>query len=72
MVMKEDMATVERRKQILTLLSENEQVYVNELSTRFNVTEVTIRNDLKRLQKQDLLIRFRGGASLSRNMRCRD
>jgi len=27
------------------------------LSTRFKVTEKTIRNDLKRLQKQDLQIR---------------
>jgi DeoR family transcriptional regulator of aga operon len=60
--------TVERRKQILKLLSDEEQVYVNDLSTRFNVTEVTIRNDLDRLEKQNLLIRVRGGAIVSRNV----
>jgi DeoR/GlpR family transcriptional regulator of sugar metabolism len=68
MVVKEYQDTLERRKHILMLLSAKEQVYVRELSTRFNVTEVTIGNDLKRLQKQDFLIRFRCGANLSRNM----
>ncbi|HEA23184.1 hypothetical protein LCGC14_0783110 [marine sediment metagenome] len=55
-------STVERRKTILTLLSENGQVFVHELSKQFNVSEVTIRNDLDLFESKKLLIRARGGA----------
>jgi len=54
--------TVERRAKILQLLSANNQVFVNELSNEFSVSEVTIRNDLEQLESKKLLIRARGGA----------
>lgn len=54
--------TVERRAKILQLLSDNNKVFVNELSNEFGVSEVTIRNDLEQLEIKKLLIRARGGA----------
>lgn len=55
-------STVSRRNEILNLISENGQVYVDELSEQFKVSEVTIRNDLDQLEQKNLLIRARGGA----------
>jgi DeoR family transcriptional regulator of aga operon len=55
-------STVSRRKDILNLLSEKGEVLVNELSQMFNVSEVTIRNDLDQLEQKNTLIRARGGA----------
>ncbi len=55
-------STVDRRKKILNLLEEKGQVYVDELSKSFNVSVVTIRNDLDQLESKNLLIRARGGA----------
>ena len=54
--------TVERRANILQLLSLNNQIFVSELSKTFGVSEVTIRNDLEQLESKKLLIRARGGA----------
>lgn len=54
--------TVDRRMKILKKLSVNDQVFVNELSKEFGVSEVTIRNDLEQLESKQLLIRARGGA----------
>lgn len=54
--------TVERRKKILNILNENGQVFVHDLSSMFNVSEVTIRNDLELFESKKLLIRSRGGA----------
>ena len=54
--------TVDRRMKILKKLSVNDQVFVNELSKEFGVSEVTIRNDLEQLESKHLLIRARGGA----------
>jgi DeoR family transcriptional regulator, aga operon transcriptional repressor len=54
--------TVERRAKILQILSDNNQIFVNELSKQFAVSEVTIRNDLEQLESKKLLIRARGGA----------
>jgi DeoR family transcriptional regulator, aga operon transcriptional repressor len=54
--------TVDRRMKILKKLSIHDQVYVNELSKEFGVSEVTIRNDLEQLESKHLLIRARGGA----------
>ncbi|MBN2347977.1 MAG: DeoR/GlpR transcriptional regulator [Bacteroidales bacterium] len=56
--------TVERRKSIINLLSEAGQVIVTDLSNRFKVSEVTIRNDLEQLEQKNLLIRARGGAMI--------
>ena len=55
-------STVSRRKEILQILSEKGQVFVEELSENFKVSEVTIRNDLDQLEKKSMLIRARGGA----------
>ncbi len=55
-------STVERRKKILHLINQNGQVFVHELSAEFEVSEVTIRNDLEQLEQKNLLIRARGGA----------
>lgn len=60
--MKNRKTTVVRRKQILQKLSEEGEVYVDALSKEFEVSEVTIRNDLDQLEKKRLLIRARGGA----------
>lgn len=54
--------TAYRRSQILEFLESNGLVNVNELSKIFNVSEVTIRNDLANLEKNRLLVRAHGGA----------
>lgn len=54
--------TVSRRNDILDLINLNGQIYVDELSEKFGVSEVTIRNDLDQLEQKKLLIRARGGA----------
>ncbi|VAW23211.1 Transcriptional repressor of aga operon [hydrothermal vent metagenome] len=55
-------STVSRRAKILEELESKGQVVVNELSEMFKISEVTIRNDLAHLEKQNMLIRARGGA----------
>ncbi|RYY14848.1 MAG: DeoR/GlpR transcriptional regulator [Chitinophagaceae bacterium] len=55
-------STVSRRVHILELLNRNGQVDVGSLSRELNVSEVTIRNDLTRLEQKNLLIKARGGA----------
>ena len=59
---KELKTTVERRMSIMNKLTDNAEIYVHELSKEFGVSEVTIRNDLKNLEKKKILIRARGGA----------
>ena len=55
-------STVSRRARILEELETKGQVIVSELSKEFKISEVTIRNDLTQLEKQNMLIRARGGA----------
>lgn len=55
-------STVSRRARILEELEAKGQVSVSELSKMFKISEVTIRNDLAHLEKQNMLIRARGGA----------
>jgi DeoR family transcriptional regulator of aga operon len=55
-------STVTRRAKILEELDAKGQVTVSELSAKFNISAVTIRNDLAHLEKQNMLIRARGGA----------
>ncbi len=52
----------ERRQAILAALEEAGQLSVVDLSARFDVSEVTIRQDLQALSDQGLLQRTRGGA----------
>lgn len=55
-------STVSRRARIIEELELKAEVSVSELSKMFNISEVTIRNDLVHLEKQNMLIRARGGA----------
>jgi DeoR family transcriptional regulator of aga operon len=54
--------TVSRRKKILERIQETGEVLITGLSKEFDVSEVTIRNDLDYLEQKNLLIRARGGA----------
>lgn len=55
-------STVERRLSIIKELNLKGKVDVRKLSNMFQVSEVTIRNDLAQLEKKNILIRARGGA----------
>ncbi|MEN8229085.1 MAG: transcriptional repressor AgaR [Bacteroidota bacterium] len=55
-------STVTRRAKILEELDIKGQVTVSDLSNKFSISEVTIRNDLAHLERQNMLIRARGGA----------
>ncbi|HEX3053325.1 MAG TPA: DeoR/GlpR family DNA-binding transcription regulator [Aggregatilineaceae bacterium] len=55
----------ERRRAILDLLEQRGRITVKELSDEMQVSEVTIRQDLRALQGQGLLERTYGGAVLS-------
>ncbi|MEO1439936.1 MAG: substrate-binding domain-containing protein, partial [Chloroflexota bacterium] len=56
------MLPIERERNILNLVQELGTVTVRDLSARFNVTEVTIRRDLQKLESESLLLRTHGGA----------
>lgn len=51
----------QRHKKILDLL-QNGKICIPELATMFEVTEMTIRRDLRELEKQKLLIQVKNGA----------
>lgn len=53
---------IERRNQILELIRNNGKIIVKDIAEKFNVTEVTIRQDLKILERNGLLTRTYGGA----------
>ena len=55
-------STVVRRKEILGMLSKAGHIWTHELSKIFEVSEVTIRNDIELFESRGLLIRSRGGA----------
>lgn len=52
----------ERKQQIVDLIHQKKKVSVKELCERFGTSSGTIRNDLKELEKMDLLSRTHGGA----------
>ncbi len=54
----------QRREKILDLLREDGSAKVVELANLFNVTEVTIRQDLDKLERDGLVIKEHGGAHL--------
>ncbi|EGA90838.1 DeoR family transcriptional regulator [Planococcus donghaensis MPA1U2] len=56
---------LERQKNILTVLEKKDYAEVSYLSQKFNVSEMTIRRDLEKLEKEGELIRVLGGAKLS-------
>ena len=51
--------TLDRRVRILEILENDGQVKVNDLGKLFNVSEVTVRNDLDKLEEKGLLVRTR-------------
>ena len=56
---------IERRNHLLSLLQEKKSITVQEAAVKFQVTEETIRRDLKAMEAQGLLIRTHGGAILA-------
>jgi DeoR/GlpR family transcriptional regulator of sugar metabolism len=54
----------QRREQIIRLLREDGSAKVIDLARLFKVSEVTIRQDLEKLEKEELIIREHGGAFL--------
>ncbi len=61
------MLAVERRNQIEQIINKERSVLVVELAKQFEVTTETIRADLEKLEKQGILIRTYGGATLADN-----
>ena len=57
-----DKNQVVRRKEIMALLQEREEIKVQELCALFDVSPVTIRKDFKILEKRGLIKRVHGGA----------
>lgn len=58
----------QRREKILDLLHEDGSAKVVDLARLFKVTEVTVRQDLERLEKEGVVMREHGGAYL-KNMK---
>jgi len=67
--MPRDLIPAERRNRILELLRAQGSVRVSTLGELLGVTEVTIRRDLERLERQGLLERTHGGAIHTQRMR---
>ena len=63
-----EMIPAERRTRICELLREQRAVRVSSLSGDLNVSEMTIRRDLERLETEGLLTRTHGGAILRHHM----
>jgi len=57
------MLAVDRRLKILETVAEEQTIQVVELATRFQVSEMTIRRDIKRLERDGFLRRTYGGAT---------
>ncbi|MFZ4832424.1 DeoR/GlpR family DNA-binding transcription regulator [Rouxiella sp. Mn2063] len=56
------MNSYERRQKIVEMANEQGSVLVSDLSSFFEVSEVTIRADLRLMEQKGLLTRFHGGA----------
>ena len=56
------MMMAERQIKILNMIQEDGSVQAQELATKLNVSTMTIRRDLERLQKEGLIERCHGGA----------
>ncbi|WP_105619731.1 DeoR/GlpR family DNA-binding transcription regulator [Vallitalea okinawensis] len=59
------MFAIQRSEEIIRLLEKEGIVHVNDLVRRFNVSDVTIRKDLNKLQSQGLITKTHGGAVLN-------
>ncbi|MDF2613337.1 MAG: transcriptional regulator of sugar metabolism [Clostridia bacterium] len=58
------MLAIERHNLILKLLAENDHLTTNEFCDLLNVSAATVRNDLNKLEKKNLIHKTHGGASL--------
>lgn len=58
------MLSLDRRKYIMDQIKENGSVKVDQLADELNVTQMTIRRDLDKLESENLLQRTHGGAIL--------
>ena len=56
----------QRQREIIEIISEKGNVTVDELSERFNVSKMTIRRDLEKLQDENYLQRTHGGALVNK------
>ncbi len=56
----------ERINKIKTLLLEKDAINISHLATLLNVSEVTIRRDINRLEEEGFLIKTQGGAVLAK------
>ncbi|MHA1729183.1 MAG: DeoR/GlpR family DNA-binding transcription regulator [Promethearchaeota archaeon] len=54
----------ERQKKILEILEINRDISVTELAIKFNVHQMTIRRDLKKLERKGVVLRTYGGAHI--------
>lgn len=59
---------IQRQKEILNILQQEEAVQVSSLAQRMNVSDLTIRRDLDVLSEKGLVERSFGGASLVRTL----
>lgn len=59
------MLALERQQKILSMLFSKKSFKVSELSQIFNVSPETIRNDLKKFEKEGIIIKGYGGAILN-------
>lgn len=62
----------ERQKIILDKLKENNIIQVSQMTDLLDVTDMTIRRDLKELEDRNLLVRIHGGASKIEKARTRE
>lgn len=63
--MNENLLPIERLNKIKEILKEKKQIDVYSLSNILNVTEVTVRRDLEKLEDEKFLTRTHGGAVLN-------
>ncbi len=59
------LTTIERRQEIVEQTNKEGKVDVGELAEKYQVSTVTIRNDLNSLDKKGLVVRSRGGAVIN-------
>ena len=61
------MFSKERINELFLEIQKKGEIFVKELSIKFNISEDSIRKDLKFLEKEGLITRTYGGAKLKRN-----
>ena len=62
----------ERQKIILDKIEKNNIIQVSQMTDLLDVTDMTIRRDLKELEDKNLLVRIHGGASKIEKARPRE